>query len=92
MCIVQVAQLVDKRLLVMLQFYQGCQKVLKYLKMPSVKKCQAEQPVDTNQVGGDFRQQPATFDNPAVQIIILIYYNYNNFVFTNISYYIKGCC
>ena len=42
MCIVQIAQLVDKRLLVMLQFYQGCQKVLKYLKMPSVKKCQAE--------------------------------------------------
>ena len=34
MCIVQIAQLVDKHLLVMLKFYQGCQKVLKYLKMP----------------------------------------------------------
>ena len=32
--------------------------------MPSIKKCQAEKLVDTNQVGGDFRQQPATFDNP----------------------------
>ena len=32
--------------------------------MPSIKKCQAEKQVDTNQVGGDFRQQPATFDNP----------------------------
>ena len=42
MCIVQIAQLVDKRLLVMLQFYEGCQKVLKYLKMLSIKKCQAE--------------------------------------------------
>ena len=33
--------------------------------MPSVKKCQAESPADTNQAGGDFCQQPATFDNPA---------------------------
>ena len=32
--------------------------------MPSIKKCQAEKPGDTNQVGGDFRQQPATVDNP----------------------------
>ena len=28
-------------------------------------KCQAEQPVDTNQVGGEFLQQPTTSDNPA---------------------------
>jgi len=33
--------------------------------MPFVKKCQTEQPVDINQIGGDFRWQPATFDNPA---------------------------
>ena len=32
--------------------------------MPSIKKCQAEQLADTNWVGGDFRWQPATFDNP----------------------------
>ena len=38
--------------------------------MPSIKKCQAEKPVDTNQVGGDFRQQPATFDNPIYDFIV----------------------
>ena len=32
----------------------------------SVKKGQAEQPADTNQVGGDFPLQPATFDNPGL--------------------------
>ena len=32
--------------------------------MPSVKKWQAEYPAVTNQVGGDFRQQLATVDNP----------------------------
>ena len=32
--------------------------------MPSLKKCQAEQLADTNQVGSDFRRQPDTFDNP----------------------------
>ena len=36
------------------------------LKTPSVRKCQAEYPADTKQVGGDFRRQPATFDNPAM--------------------------
>ena len=35
-------------------------------KMPSVKKCQAKKLADTNQVGSDFRQQPATFDNPVI--------------------------
>ena len=29
--------------------------------MPSVKKCETEWPADTNQVGGDFCWQPATF-------------------------------
>ena len=42
--------------------------------MPSIKKCQAELPAIRNQVGGDFRQQPATFDNPvktcAVDLIV----------------------
>ena len=33
-------------------------------KMPPVKKCQAEQPADTNQVGSNFHRQPATSDNP----------------------------
>ena len=32
--------------------------------MPSVKECQAEQRADTNQIGGDFHRQLATFDNP----------------------------
>ena len=32
----------------------------------SVKKCQAEWLADTNQVGGDFRRQLATFDNPGI--------------------------
>ena len=31
--------------------------------MPSVKKCETEWPADTNQVGGDFCWQPATFDH-----------------------------
>ena len=35
-----------------------------FLKNAIHKEIQAEKPVDTNQVGGDFRQQPATFDNP----------------------------
>ena len=34
-----------------------------FYKMPSVKKCQTEWPADTDQVGGDFRRQPAFFDN-----------------------------
>jgi len=34
--------------------------------MPSLKKCQAEKLADTNQVGGDFCWQPATFDNPVM--------------------------
>ena len=39
--------------------------------MPSVTKCQAEKPADTNQAGGDFRRQPATFDNPDSVIHLL---------------------
>ena len=35
-----------------------------FKKTPSVKKCQAVYPADTNQIGGDFRRQPATLDNP----------------------------
>ena len=35
-------------------------------KTPSVKKCQG---TDTNQIGGDFCQQPATFDEPCGIII-----------------------
>ena len=33
--------------------------------MPPVKKCQAEESADINQVGGNFRRHVATFDNPA---------------------------
>ena len=35
-----------------------------FKKTLSVKKCQAEYLAITNQVGGDFQWQPATFDNP----------------------------
>ena len=35
-----------------------------YLKNAIHKKCQAEYPADTKKIGGDFRRQPATFDNP----------------------------
>ena len=38
-------------------------------KRPSIKKCQADQKhPDTNKVGGDFHQQPATFGNPGDSI------------------------
>ena len=33
--------------------------------MPSVKKCQADWLANTNEVGGDFCQQLASFHNPA---------------------------
>ena len=39
--------------------------------MPPVKKCQAEQPADTNQVGSNFHPQPATSDNPDNRPIFL---------------------
>ena len=39
--------------------------------MPSIKKCQAEQPAHANQVGRDFLRQPATSDNPSYMIQIL---------------------
>ena len=29
---------------------------------------------DTNQVGGDFRRQPATFDNPAKAIYFVLFF------------------
>ena len=42
--------------------------------MPSIKKCQAEKPANTKQVGFDFCRQPATFDNPerTVKSILLV--------------------
>ena len=40
-----------------------------FYKMPSVKKCQTEWPADTDQVGGDFRRQPAFFWQPCSFIV-----------------------
>ena len=40
-------------------------------------KCQAEQAADTNQVGSDFRQQPATFDKPGQKIFLETGNTYN---------------
>ena len=42
--------------------------------MPLVKKCQVEKPANTNQVGDDFRWQPATIDNPVLFVCAQVFY------------------
>ena len=43
--------------------------------MPPLKKCQAEYLADTKQIGGDFRWQLATFDNPDDTKILFLFLN-----------------